>query len=222
MGKKSRALRRSGILPAVMYGPEIKNTPLELDLKEFKKIFKEAGASSLISLELGKEKFLTLVHEISHDPLTDEPTHVDFYQPNLAQEIEVVVPLIFEGEAKAVKDLGGTLIREIQEIKIKSLPQNLPHEIKVSVAGLDTFEKQVLVRDLVLPDGVRAIKDANEIVAKVLAPVKIEEELEKPIEEKVDEVEKVEKAKKETGEEGEAAVAKAPESKDEKKKDDRR
>lgn len=189
-------LRKDGVLPGVLYGSEIKNTPLEVDLKEFKKVFTEAGGSSLVSLEIGKDKFLTLIYEVKNDPLTEEPIHVDFYQPKLTEEIEVTIPIIYEGEAKAVKDLGGTLIKEIQDIKIKALPQNLPHAIKVSVAKLNTFGDVVLIKDLELPQGVKVLRDKNEIIAKVVPPEKVEEELEKPIEEKVEEVEKVEKEKK--------------------------
>lgn len=219
LGKKVKSTRKAGSLPGVLYGPEIKNMPIEVDLKEFKKVFSEVGASSLFSFEIGKEKFLSLVHEIKNDPLTSEPIHVDFYQPRLTEEIEVVVPIIFEGEAKAVKDLGGTLIKELQEIKVKALPQNLPHEIKVSVAELSTFEDEVKIKDLLVPEGVKIMRDANEILAKVMPPEKVEEELEKPIEEKVEEVEKIEKEKKE-GEEAEPApVAQKPEPEKQNKED---
>lgn len=201
-------------MPGVLYGQEIKNTPLEVDLKEFKKVFMEAGGSSLVSLEIGKDKFLALIHEVKQDSLTNEPIHVDFYQPKLTEEIEVTVPIIYEGEAKAVKELGGTLIKEIQDIKIKALPQSLPHSIKVSVAKLNTFEDEVLINDLEIPEGVKVMRDKKEIIAKVVPPEKVEEELEKPIEEKVEEVEKVEKERKEKEEplesEPSAAAAKTP------------
>jgi len=110
---------------------------------------------------------------------------------------------VFEGEAPAVKELGGTLVREISEIEVKALPQNLPHEIKVNVEGLKTFEHEVLVKDLKLPQGVTVQREKNEIVAVVTPPEteKIEEELEKPVEEKVEEVEKVEEEKEEEVEE---------------------
>lgn len=218
LGKKAKSIKKTGSLPGVLYGPEIKNMPIGIDLKEFKKVFAQTGASSLISLEIGKDKFLTLVHDIKNDPLTNEPTHVDFYQPKLTEEIEVMVPIVFEGEAKAVKDLGGTLIKDLQEIKVKALPQNLPHEIKVSVAGLNTFEDEVKIKDLQLPNGVKILRDVEEILAKVMPPEKVEEELEKPIEEKVDEVEKVEKEKKDKGEEVEPEVAKPAAQKPEQNK----
>ena len=196
-GKKVKALRKKAVLPAVLYGPKIKTLPIEIELKEFKEIFQEAGESSLIFLQVDKENFSVLIHEIKKDPLTGELIHIDFYQPILTEEVEVSVPLVFEGEALAVKELGGTLIKEVSEVRVKALPQNLPHEIKVNIGTLRTFENEILIRDLEIPENVKIQREPNEIVAVVIPPEKVEEELEKPIEEKVEEVEKVEEKKEE-------------------------
>jgi len=213
LGKKVKNLRKKGILPGVLYGPKIETRPLEIDLKEFEKIYKEAGESSLITLviakgedealasspsdEMDKEKFLVLIHEVKLDSLTEKPIHVDFYQPKLEEEVEVMVPLVFEGEAEAVKDLGGTLVKNISEVEVKALPQNLPHEIKVNIDRLKTFEDNILIKDLIVSKEVKILKGPEEVVAAVSPPEKVEEELEKPIEEKVEEVGKVEEKKEE-------------------------
>lgn len=215
VGKKVKVLRKKDILPAVLYGHKIKNLNLELNLKEFEKIYKEAGESSLITLvitkgedegkasspslniEGEKQKFLVLIHDIQFDHLTEKPIHIDFYQPELKEEVEVTVPLIFEGEAPAVKDLGGTLVKNISEVEVKALPQNLPHEIKIDIGNLKTFEDNILIKDLIVSKEVKILKGPEEIVAAVARPEKVEEELEKPVEEKVEEVEKVEKKPKE-------------------------
>ncbi len=197
LGKKVKVLRQKGILPGVLYGPKIETRPLEIDLKEFEKIYKEAGESSLISLEVDKKKFLVLIHEVKLDPLTEKPTHVDFYQPRLEEEAEAMVPLVFEGEAPAVKDLGGTLVKNISEVEVKALPQNLPHEIKVNIDRLKTFEDSISIKDLIISKEVKILKEPKEVVVAVSPPEKVEEELEKPIEEKVEEVEKVEEKEKE-------------------------
>ena len=196
LGKRAKVLREKGILPGVLYGPKMKTaTSIEINLKEFEKIYKDAGESSLISLEVDNKKFLVLIHEMARDPLTNKLLHIDFYQPSLEKEVAVTLPLVFEGEALAVKDSGGTLVKNISEIEVKALPQNLPHEIKVNIENLKTFADNILIKDLKLPEGVKVQRKAKEIVAHVLAPVKVEEELVKPIEEKVEEVEKVEEKK---------------------------
>ena len=192
-GKKVKNLIKQGILPAVLYGPQIKNLPLELNMKEFYKIYKETGESSLISLQVENKSFPVLIHDVTRDPVSDNPIHVDFYQPILTKEVEATVPLVFEGESKAVRDLGGTLIKEIQEIEVWALPQDLPHEIKIDISKLKTFEDEILIKDLRIPQNVKIKKDINDIVALVTPLEKIEEELKKPIEEKVEEVKGVEK-----------------------------
>ncbi|MFH1575326.1 MAG: 50S ribosomal protein L25 [Candidatus Nealsonbacteria bacterium] len=209
-GKKVKILREKGVLPVVLYGPKIKNENLEVILKDFEKVLNEAGESTLISLEIGGkkpaspsggEKNLVLIHEIKFDPMSGQPTHADFYQPILTEEIQVKIPLIIAGEAPAVKSLGGTLVKNISEIEVKALPQNLPKEIKINVDGLETFEDKVLIKDLQIPEGVKILRNPEEIIARVAQPEKVEEELQKPIEEKVEEVEKIEKEKKEKAEE---------------------
>jgi len=199
LGKKTQPLRDLGRIPAVIYGNKIKNVLLDLDGKEFLKVFKTAGESSLIELEIegDKEKRPVLVHEIQKDPITDQIIHVDFFQASLKEEVEVEVPLVIEGESLAVKELGGTLVKNISELKVKALPQNLPHEIRVSIEGLKTFEDHILVKDLNLPKDVKLVAKPDEIVISVAEPTKVEEELAAEIEEKVEDVEKVEKDRKE-------------------------
>ena len=221
VGKKVKSLRQQGILPAVLYGHKIKNLNLEVDSKEFEKIYSKAGESSLITLVIAKgkdeaeaeasslslnveekkQKFLILIHDIQFDPLTEKPIHIDFYQPELKEEVEVTVPLIFEGEAPAVKNLGGTLIKEISEIEVKAKSQNLPHEIKVDIGSLKTFEDNIKISDLKVPEGVKILKGPEEIVVSISRPEKVEEELEKPVEEKVEEVEQIKKRPEEKEEE---------------------
>lgn len=199
VAKKNKSPSKKGVLPAVFYGPSIKNFNLEVDLKDFEKIYHEAGESSLISLNVEGEKrnFLVLIHDIKFDSFTGKPVHVDFYQPPLEKEVEVTVPLIFEGISPAVKELGGTLVKNISEIKLKAKPQNLPKDIKVNIEKLKTIEDNIKISDLKTPEGVRILREKEEIIASVTPLEKIEEELVKPIEEKVEEVEKVEKKKEE-------------------------
>ena len=197
--KKVKDLRKKGITPAVLYGPEIKNLLLEVNLKNFKNILKKAGESSLINLKIegGKEKFLVLIHQIKKNPISGAPIHIDFYQPILSKEIEVVVPLIFEGEAPVLKDMGGTLIKEIYELKVRALPKNLPHEITVDISKLKKFEDEILIKDLILPEGVKTHRGPDEIVVLAVPPAKVEEELAKQVEEKGEDVEQVKKKKAE-------------------------
>jgi len=201
-GKKTHTLKNADRIPAVVYGHKIKNVILDIDYKEFQKTYSKAGVSSLIELEVGvpsgseKEKKIVLIHEFQRDPVSDKFIHVDFFETSAKEEVEVKVPLVFEGVPLAVKDLGGTLVKNISELLVRALPQNLPHEIKVSIDKLNTFQDRILVKDLILPKDVKVSAKPEEIVVSVAEPSKVEEELAKEIEEKVEDVAKVEKKEK--------------------------
>ncbi len=197
-GKKTDSLRQAGKIPAVVYGHGVKNVSLEVDYKDFQRVFKQTGESSLVELSIEGEtlKRPVLIHELQIDPVSDNFIHIDFLQPSLKEEVEVKIPLVFEGVSLAVKDLGGTLVKNIAEIEVKALPQNLPHEIKVSIDGLNNFGDHILVKDLIIPKDVKISKKPDEIVVSVAEPAKVEEELAEEIKENVEDIEKVEKEKK--------------------------
>jgi len=198
-GKKTNLIRGLGKIPAVVYGPSAKNATIEVDEKEFRKVLKQAGESSLVELSVEGEKAKrpVLIHDIQKDPVSSQVMHIDFLQPSLTETVEVKIPLVFEGSAPAEKDLGGTLVKNMLEIEVRALPQNLPHEIKINIDSLKTFEDHILVKHLALSKDVEILKKPDEIIVAVLSPQKVEEELSVPIEEKVEDVEKVEKPKKE-------------------------
>jgi large subunit ribosomal protein L25 len=205
-GRDTQELRVSGSIPAVLYGPGVENKNLSVDSKEFYKLYRQAGKSSLISLEVEgeKNKFMVLVNDFDSNPLDSKVIHVDFYQPDLTKEIETEVPLLFEGESLAVKDLGGTLVKNISEITVKALPADLPREIKVNIAKLATFDDVITVKDLVVGEKVELLKNAEEIVALVTPVEDVDSELAKSIEEKVEDVAQVEKKEKDVVTEAES------------------
>lgn len=196
-GKKTAKIRKEGKLPAVLYGHDKKTQSVEVDYKEFEKLYRQAGESSLVSIEIENKKTPVMIHDAQKDSISGKFLHVDFYQVNLAEKIEASIPLVFEGEAPAVKELGGTLLKVIHEIEVKAKPEDLPKEIKVDISILKTFEDVVEIKDLKVPAGVEVLGKPEEIVAQATPVEKIEEELAKPVEENVEEVEKVEKEKKE-------------------------
>lgn len=199
INEKNNELRQQGFIPAVVYGPGEKNASLKVNEKEFVDIFKKAGESSLIELSIDnqKEKKSVLIHEIQKDPITGKIIHIDFFQASLKEEVEVSIPLVFEGVSFAVKDLGANLVKNFTEIEVSALPQNLPHEIKVDLSLLKNIEDHILVKDLIVPENVKILKKPEEIVALASEIESIEEELSTPVEEDVSKVEKLEKEKRE-------------------------
>lgn len=204
LGKKVKTLREEGFIPAILYGPAASPAVLSVAKKEFDQAYKEAGESSLLSLEVESEKTPVLIRGVQRHPLSGDPIHVDFYRPRLDEKIKIMVPLRLEGEAPAVKDFEGTLIQNVHEVEVAALPQDLPSEIAVNVSALKTFEDRILVEDLQVQGNVEVLAEKDWIVAQVVPPENVEEELAKPVEEAeaVAGVEKVEEKEKE--EEGEA------------------
>jgi len=198
VGKRVKSLRKNGILPATLYGPKTKNLALEINSKEFEKILKEVGETAFLTLQIEgqKKKYEVLVKEIQRESLSEKPIHVDFYQPPLKEKISTIVPLLFEGESPAIKEMSGTLVKNFSEIEIKSFPRDIPKEIKVDISILKTFEDKILVENLELPKGIEILRDKKDIVAFISPPEKIEEE-KRPAEEVK---EKVEEVKEEIGE----------------------
>jgi large subunit ribosomal protein L25 len=169
------------MIPAVLYGSEVENISLEIDKKSFAKVFREVG-ETLIDLEVEGKKYSVLIHDTQVNPLSQELIHVDFYQPNLKEEVETEVPLELIGEAPALK-LGGTLIMNMRELSVRALPKDLPSKIIIDVSNLNTFEDEITIKDIKVPAGVTIdVENPEEIVVQVVPPEKVEEELAKPIE----------------------------------------
>jgi len=197
-GRKARVLKDAGRIPAIVYGHKVKNVMVDVDYKEFQKVYSQTGESSLIELDIEgeSEKKIVFVHDYQKDAVSDQFIHIDFFETSAKEEVEVMIPLVFEGTALAVKDLGGTLVKNISELEVKALPQDIPHEIMVSINSLNTFQDNITIKDLILPKNIKITAKPDEIVVSVAEPSKVEEELAEEITEKVEDVEKVEKQKK--------------------------
>jgi len=163
-GKKNAALRLGGEMPAVVYGAKHTAQSITLKIQDFEKVFKQAGESTIIALSgLGKDVDV-LIHEVDVDPVTGAPRHADFYAIESGKALQIRVPIEFVGEAPALK-LGAVITKVLHDIEIEALPKNLPQHITVDVLGLANFHDAIHVRDLVLPEGVTPLEDADEIVA---------------------------------------------------------
>ncbi len=191
-----KTLKKQGLMPAVFYGKKEKSTPVSVKLADFLKVWKKAGESSVVALKGAQgEDLESLIHDVDLDPVTDIPRHADFYVFEKGHKIEVNIPIDFVGVAPAVKDLGGTLMKVLRELKIEAMPKDLPHEIKVDISILVNFDSQILAKDIILPTGVTLVEGSEEVVALVAEAKEIVEEVAAPVDLSAIEVEK--KGKKE-------------------------
>ena len=197
-GKEAKLdrLRKEGYMPAIFYGKKTASTPITIVQKDFMKVWRDAGESGVVTLKDNTASVDVLIHSVDVDPRTDKPVHVDFYVFEKGKKIEVSVPLGFIGVSPAVKDLGGSLVKTLHELKISADPQHIPHDIKVDISSLATFDDVIIASNIVLPTGVILIENPDEVIASAAAPKADEpEEVSAPVDLSAIEVEK--KGKKE-------------------------
>lgn len=200
LGRKTKRLWKNNLIPAVVYGHDIKTQPISVPYLDFQKIYQAVGETGLINLIIDNAKPIqVLVHDVQYHPLTGKFHHIDFYRVKTGEKITLEIGLKFVGTAPAVKELGGIFFSPLNKLKVECLPQDLVHEIEVDISKLATFDDVIRVKDLVVPEGLKILESPDEVVCLVKAP-RTEEELksleEKPVE-KVEEVETVKKPSKE-------------------------
>lgn len=178
IGKHLGVLRKSGYVPAVLYGAGAEAEAVKVKIGDLERVYKEAGGSALVDLEVGEKSVKVVIHDISHDPVSRKFLHVDFYRIRMDKKLRVDVPLVFEGKAPAVDDFGAILAKNIHSMEVESLPADLPRNIKVDLTGLKNIGDVIHVSDLIVPVSVKILKDPQEIVVVAEEP-RSEAELEK-------------------------------------------
>ena len=202
-------VRKAGNIPAVFYGKKEASTPISIRQIDFLKVWKEAGESSVVTLNTTEGEKDSLIHDVDLDPVTGTPRHADFYVFEKGHKVEVAIPLEFVGVSSAVKDLGGVLVQVVHELEIEAMPKDLPHRIEVDISKLVAFGDQILAQDLSLPSGVELKVNPEEVIVTVSAPREEKEEESAPIDLSAIEVEK--KGKEESAEEGVSTEEAKPE-----------
>ncbi|MEK7634558.1 MAG: 50S ribosomal protein L25 [Patescibacteria group bacterium] len=173
-GRGVKNLRKQGLVPAEFYGHNAKNISFSVAAKEFSKVFKEAGESTVLKLVFDNEKINVLIHDVDRNPLTDEILHIDFYGIKMDQKIKIKVPILFIGEAPAVKEQGGVVVKAINEIEVEALPADLPHHIEVDLSALSAIGNSIFVKDFNINKGVKVLVDFETVVATIIEQVKEE------------------------------------------------
>lgn len=214
-GKKVKKLRKEGVLPGNIYGPDIKSISVSTKQKDFENVFKEAGETGLVDLYLEEQRIPVLIHNVQTDYLNN-PLHADFYKVNLKEKVKAMVPLEFMGEPKAVSEKVGLLMEIHSEVEVEALPEALPEKIEVNVENLAAVDDQITVADLKAGEGVAILTDPGQVVAKIGELVTKEVQEEAEAEEAAAEEAKAEEAAAAEGEgaaEGETKEEKTAEEK---------
>jgi large subunit ribosomal protein L25 len=180
IGKRSRRMLREGKLPAIVYGHNTDPTPITLDRLEFQKVFVKSGRTQLVDLVLdGERTEKVLVREIQLHPRRQGPIHVDFYQVNLQEKIEVEVPVHLNGESAAVKRGDADVLHAMHSIRVECLPSDIPESFEVDITPLEDIDMELRVSDLSVPKDVTILEEPDELVVKIVhkRELKVEEEV---------------------------------------------
>ncbi len=218
IGRQAKSLRRQGLVPAVIYGRGFNPLPIQIPVKEFERVYAEVGESSVVYLSINNEDHPTIIHDVVRDAVNDSYVHADFYKVRLDEKIHAKIQLNFIGESPAVKSFGGILVKNISEIEVEGLPQDLPHQIDVDISKLAELKSALMVKDLSVSNKLELKANPESIVVLVQEPIS-EEELKAQLDTTVTataedvEVIKKEKREEEPAEEGSEPQAPSPESK---------
>lgn len=177
VGKKVATLRRSGRLPAVVYGAGRDSESISLDLHEFQLLHRHTGAHAVLDLTVsgdGKAQPV-LLQTIQVHPISRLPIHVDLLVVNLQEEMTVNVSVVPVGEAPAVDKLGGVLLHLQDSVVVRAKPDDLPSGIELDITSLDSFDAVLHASDLHIPPGVTLVTDPGEAILRVQQP-RVEEE----------------------------------------------
>ena len=155
VGRGAHRLRQQGLVPGVVYGHQVEALAVEVGERELGRVTHAAGASHLIQLKVKGERRQrpVLIREVQREPRSGRTVHVDFFQVNLKEKLDVTVPVVVSGEAPAVKQVGGEVLQVLHQLAVNCLPDSIPGEITVDVSGLAEIDDAVRISDLLLPEG---------------------------------------------------------------------
>lgn len=168
----SRALRREGRIPAVIYGGKEEATTIHVEEKELvRQLMTGHFMNSIVNIELGSETIRTLPKDVALHPVTDRPTHADFFRLSKDSKVDVSVPVIFINEEKSPGlKKGGVLNVVRHELELVCAADKIPGEIEIDVTGKDVGDS-IHISEVNLPEGsVSAITDRDFTIATLVAP----------------------------------------------------
>ncbi len=165
-------VRRSGKVPAIVYGPGDKGRAIAVEAKDIKAILHSPlGGNTVVTLNVDGSAQLALLKSFDHDPITRGVVHADFYTVTLDRQITVQVPFILVGKSKGIASEGGMLRQIFRSLAVLTTPDKIPAKIELDITNLGLGES-LHVRDLALPAGVTVRLDAGQTIVSIVAPEK--------------------------------------------------
>jgi len=178
IGKQVKHLRDANLIPGVIYGHGFEPLPVQFAARDLELVLQRAGTSTLLNIEIAgrPQPYTVIVRDVQRHPLKRYVTHVDMQALNMAEMVRVAIPVVLSGESPAVRDLHGMLLHLITEVEVEGLPSALIPAIEVNVSGLTELGAALTVGALAIPEGLKILTPAEEIVVQVSMPEEEEEE----------------------------------------------
>jgi large subunit ribosomal protein L25 len=166
--KKANSLRNEGKIPGEVYGHGFENQHIAVSAKDFMQVFKQAGESSVITLQIDKQSVPVIIHEVDRDAVSGDVHHVDFHVVRMDEKIAAEVPLHIVGEATGVREKGGILIHSLDKLRVEALPADLPSHFDVDVTFLADVGQSIYVSDIKIPKGIEVLTEPETPVASLI------------------------------------------------------
>ena len=219
---EARRLRKTGAIPAIVYGASKAPVPVSVDPKQIFRILKsDSGHNTIFDLEMDGENTKAMIVDWQTEPIKGALLHIDLKRIAMDKKLTVTVPILLKGEAVGVKQQGGIMEQLLREVEIECLPADIPAHIDVDVTNLE-FGHVLRVKDLPHFEGkLEFITEENQPVAHVVSVKEIVEATPEAAAEGAAaapaEPEVIKKGKQETEEGAAPAAEEKKESKKEKK-----
>jgi len=170
LGKKVRALRRQGIIPANIYGHNVDSVPVQVSSEELRQLMRQHSRNEIIYVRVDGDERPTFVRDVQRNPVSDQIVHVDFMQISLTEKVRLEVPVHFSGVAPAVSTYGGIVTHALTSVMVEALPTSIPSAIDVDIGQLTEIGQSIHVSDLPAMEGVEMMTDEGAVIVRIDLP----------------------------------------------------
>lgn len=162
---EAKKVRRTGIIPGILYGKDINNMMFEIGELELNKEVAKNGEHAVLNVDLDGELHRTLVKEVQRDPVHHKIVHIDLEELPKNATIKTEIPIVFSGEDLIMKK-GGAVQKEKSSIKVECKSEKIPRCVNVDLSKLEIGDAY-RVMDLELSEDIAFVEDANSIIASI-------------------------------------------------------
>jgi len=168
-GKKLNKIRKQGLVPGNVYGPDFKSQSVSVLQKDLIKTYKKVGETGVVYLLLDDDNIPVLIKTIQKHPVSGFLLHIDFRKIDLSKKIETAVPVKTIGVSEAVSQKSGVLLVQSDTLLIEALPEDIPSYIEVDISVIKEIGQEVKVIDLKKSDKYEIKTPAEKVVVAVIA-----------------------------------------------------